>query len=284
MSTITAPSGRDKVAAVHDQLIAQMDQLITSQDWEQFLRLAARFHHYSSNNCLLILAQRPVATVVASFTAWRAMGRSIRKGERGISILAPCRSRVEGTEHASAADASSWVLKGFRVVHVFDISQTEGEPLERHDVAVLLEGAAPAGMWDAVATLVERDGYSLRRRDCGEANGCTDRTAATVIVAPQLSEAAAAKTLVHELAHVRQTDDHLRTISRALGEVEAESVAFIVCHAFGLASAPYSIGYVAGWAAGDLDVVKRTAAWSVATAHRIIEQAYELLATPTPAQ
>jgi hypothetical protein len=279
MSTITAPRGRDNVAAVHDQLIAQMDQLVTSRDWEQFLRLAARFHRYSANNCLLILAQRPDATVVASFTAWRAIGRIVRKNEQGISILAPCRSRVQGTGDANA-EASSWVLKGFRVVHVFDISQTEGEPLERHDVAVLLEGAAPEGMWDAVATLVARDGYSLRRGNCGEANGLTDRAAATVLVAAHLSEAAAAKTLVHELAHVRQTDDHLRTISRALGEVEAESVAFIVCHAFGLASAPYSIGYVAGWADGDLGVVKRTAAWSVATAHRIIEQAYELHAAP----
>jgi antirestriction protein ArdC len=197
---------------------------------------------------------------------------NVRKGEKGISILAPCSYRVEEKDSTKFDGGVSWKLKGFKVAYAFDVSQTEGEPLDEGGVAQLLEGNAPEGMWDSLCTLIERDGYSVCRADCGAANGFTDRTAREVVVAPHLSDAASVKTLAHELAHVRQGSDHLSTVSRSLCEVEAESVAFIVCNAHGLNSEPYSIGYVAGWAKGDTEVVKKTAAWVVKEAHRIIEE------------
>ena len=272
MTTTTAPSRQDKVAAVHDQLLEQLEKLVTSDDWMAFLALASRFHSYSSNNCMLIFAQRPDATRVASYTTWKSLGRIVRKGEKGIAILAPCRYRVDEKDPAKSDEKASWRLKGFKVAYVFDVSQTEGASLEDDGIAVLLEGSAPMGMWTAIRTLIERDGYSVSRSDCGAANGYTNRATNQVVVAPYLSDAASAKTLVHELAHVRQTSDHDSAVSRALCEVEAESVAYIVCNAFGLSSAPYSIGYVAGWAGGDLDLVKTTASWVVREAHRIIKE------------
>jgi len=284
MTASTALTRQEKISSVHDQLVAQMESLVTSEDWLAFLALAARFHNYSSNNCMLILAQYPEATRVASYTTWKSLGRGVRKGEKGISILAPCRYLDEGDTPRLDA-GPKWKVKGFKVAYVFDVSQTEGEPLGERNVATLLEGNAPEGMWDSLCTLIERDGYSVRRANCGAANGYTDRAAREVVVAPHLSDAASVKTLAHELAHVRQTGDHFNATSRSLSlrEVEAESVAYIVCNSFGLSSAPYSIGYVAGWAGGDIEVVKHTAAWVVKEAHRIIEESEEIRASLTSA-
>jgi antirestriction protein ArdC len=209
---------------------------------------------------MLIFAQQPEATRIASYTTWKSLGRNVRKGEKGISILAPCRYRVEERESEKVEVGVSWKLKGFKVGYVFDISQTDGEPIEEASVTQLLEGNAPDGMWDSLHTLIERDGYSVSRADCGAANWFTDRAAQKVVVAPHLSDAAAAKTLTHELAHVRQDSAHVNSVSRSLCEVEAESVAFVVCSALGLNSAPYSIGYVAGWA-GATCRTKRRRSW-----------------------
>jgi antirestriction protein ArdC len=283
MTKGTVSSSQDKVTAVHNQLLEQMEKLVTSEDWTAFLELAARFHSYSSNNCMLIFAQRPDATRVASYTTWQSLGRNVRKGEKGISILAPCRYRVDEKNTSKSADKPDWKVRGFKVAHVFDVSQTEGDALPDGDIAVLLEGSAPMGMWESIRKLIEGDGYSVSRGDCGTANGYTNRTTKQVVIAPQLSDAAAAKTLVHELAHVRQTSDHYSIASRSLCEIEAESVAYVVCNSFGISSAPYSIGYVAGWAGGDLDVVKRTAAWVVKQAHRIIEESEAILQDLTSA-
>lgn len=256
------------MAALHRQLLDQLDRFVTSSDWEAFLALASRFHSYSANNCMLILVQRPTATRVASHSTWRTLGRHVRRGERGIAILAPCHypsTDLDGDDHPR--------IRGFKVVHVFDVAQTDGAPLPDGHVGALLEGEAPRGMWDAIAALVARDGYRVDRRDCGAANGYTDRGARIVAVAPELSDAAAVKTLVHELAHVRQSDAHLEDTSRAQCEVEAESVAYVVCQAFGLASASFSLGYVASWAGGDVSVVRATASWVVREAHAIINEA-----------
>lgn len=272
MPAAPATDRHGKVAAVHGQLVEQIRKLVTSEDWMAFLALATRFHAYSPNNCMLIFAQRPDATRVASYTKWQSLGRSVRKGEVGISILAPCRYRVVGEVAAKSDEESTWRLQGFKVAYVFDVTQTDGEPLDEPNVAVLLEGSAPVGMWESIRTLIERDGYSVSRGDCGQANGYTERLTNKVVVSSNLSGAAATKTLVHELAHVRQIGDHCSAVTRSLREVEAESIAYIVCNVNGIDSAPYSIGYVAGWAAGDLDLVKTTAAWVVKEAHRIIEE------------
>jgi len=114
MTTTTVSTRQDKVAAVHDQLVAQMEKLVTSEDWMAYLAIAARFHSYSSNNCMLIFAQLPEATRVASYTTWKSLGRNVRKGEKGISILAPCRYRVDEKDSTKFDGGVSWKLKGLQ--------------------------------------------------------------------------------------------------------------------------------------------------------------------------
>lgn len=250
----------DKLAQLHHRLVTQVEALMDSQAWKEFLDLAARFHRYSANNVMLILAQAPQATRVAGYRRWQTLGRQVRKGQPGIAILAPCvqRSRpVDDQEEVERPEVVR-ILRGFRVAHVWDVSQTDGDPLP--DVTpVLLAGEAPVGLWDSLAAQVAEVGYKLLRGECGTANGRTDYLTRTVTVRDDVDDAQAAKTLVHELAHVWLHDPEDGIHHRGIAEVEAESVAYIVCHAAGLVSDDYSLPYVAGWAGGDPAMVRTTA-------------------------
>jgi hypothetical protein len=270
-----APTTKSKQPAleeVHQQLVLAVEQLVTSDDWLAFLAMASRFHRYSLNNVLLIMRQAPEATQVASYTTWQSLGRQVRKGEKGIKILAPCRYRTTAEEAtATGRPVGEYAVRGFRVASVFDVSQTDGDALPSVDAPVLLEGDAPLGMWTTLTDLLVKDGYTVTRGDVGEANGETRFSTKEVIVAPHLSDRAAAKTLAHELAHVRsEHGDNLTSRPREVLEVEAESCAFMVCHAWGINSAQYSIPYVAYWAQ-EAGMVKETMHRVVATARKIIE-------------
>src|SRR5207249_4796746 len=136
------------------------------------------------------------------------------------------------------------VLRGFKIAYVFDIDQTDGEPIA--DVRpVLLDGHAPAGLWDSLAAQVVAAGFDLQRGDCRPANGRTDYAARTVTVRTDVTDAQAAKTLAHELAHVLLHDGSAYALGcRGLVEVEAESVAYVVASAAGLPTDAYSLPYV----------------------------------------
>lgn len=264
----------DKLTALHDRLSEQVEALVDSQDWQAFLTVAARFHRYSANNLFLILSQMPTATRVAGYRRWLSLGRQVRRGETGLAILAPCVSRARAVDEAEADERPEVVriLRGFRVAHVFDISQTDGDDLA--DVRpALLAGEAPEGLWDALAAQVADAGYRLERGECGGANGRTNFVTRTVTVRDDVDEAQAVKTLVHELAHVRLHDPAEAHHHRGVAEVEAESVAYVVCSAAGLTSADYSLPYVARWADGDPAVVRRTAERVVTTAHAVLTAA-----------
>ena len=190
------------------------------------LDVAAKFHTYSLNNQLLIALQAAQLgispTRVAGFGTWKALGRSVVKGSTGLAVLAPCTytpkdtradagtgqdtrgaaattaTRTAGEPTGGDVDQSARrrVLRGFRLAHVFDISQTEGHPLP--DVRPeLLTGDAPAALWEALAAQVVGHGYTLTREACGQANGVTDPAARTVRVRPDVADAQAVKTLVH---------------------------------------------------------------------------------------
>jgi len=233
------------------------------------------------NACCCIAAQRPDATHVAGYAAWRQLGRQVRKGERGIQILAPVSTRVpdidpERTAATTTADGKTEptrrVLRGFRVAHVFDVAQTDGPPLPEVQ-ARLLDGAAPNGLWEGLADQVAAAGFSLVRGDCAPANGVTDHLNHTVTVATVLSDAQAVKTLAHELAHARlHGPNRPDGMDRARAEVEAESVAYLVTTAHGLDPSDYTVPYVAGWSGGDLAVLR-------STAERVLETAGDILAT-----
>jgi antirestriction protein ArdC len=273
------------VAANHRELGATYTQVPRNPRafWQSWLRVAARFPRYSFRNTLLIQLQRPDASVVMGYRAWQALGHQVRKGEKSISILAPCTYKTKTSrndnedqdEQPAEKEASRRVLRGFRIAHVFDISSTDGDTVKPPAGPALLEGEAPAGLWDTLAAQVSAEGFTLTRAEIPSgANGSTNFATRTVTVADHLSPAQGCKTLAHELAHTCLHDGTEYAMGcRGQAEVEAESVAFILCQAAGLTTAAYSFGYVAGWSAGDPKKVKATAERVVTCARQILDRA-----------
>lgn len=273
------------LAKLHDGV----DSLRSSAGWRAWLQFAAQMPAYSLNNQLLIVAQRPASSAVASYSAWKSLGRQVRRGESGIRILAPNTRRVHGESeeaigHGQApaldnvTEPSRHIVTGFRVVSVFDVAQTNGDPLPEPQRPALLEGEAPRGLWEALAQQVTQAGFGLSRAvdasTIGGANGVTDFEAQTVTVRSDVSDAQAVKTLAHELGHVLLHDPTVggtRAMPcRDVKEVEAESVAFLVTAHAGLDSSDYTFGYVAGWAASQKPNVLSDTATRIMTAARSI--------------
>jgi antirestriction protein ArdC len=277
--------GRDeakaaRLAELHTQLSDQVAQLVNGDDWQAMLRAAARFHRYSLNNVLLIRLQFPGASRVAGYRTWQSLGRQVRKGEKGIAVLAPITCRTNGATEEGSDDQDAQTpgvrqLRGFKIEHVFDISQTDGESLP--DVRpVLLEGDCPPELWDDVADMIRARGYQVRRGQCAHlsANGETDPVTRIVSVRDDLAPLHAIKTLTHELAHILL--GHVEDVSsyflcRGRCEVEAESVAFVVLLEAGIDASAYSTVYVAGWADGP-KTVHETAGRVVDCARGIVER------------
>jgi len=285
----TGKSGEDKLAELHQQITEGVAALVGSDAWRAMLDTAARFHSYSLGNLLLIGMQAPAAARVAGFGTWQGLGRQVRKGERGIAILAPCTCRpkpaaqgpdgqpapaAEAGGVAPAVEAGRRQVRGFRRVFVFDVAQTDGEPLP--EVApVLLTGQAPAGLWDHLASQVTRHGYTVARGDCSGANGYTDPASRTVRVRADVDDAQAVRTLAHELGHIEcghVADLPTYATCRGRCEVEAESVAYIVTAAAGMDAAGYTFAYVAHWAGGDLATVRQAAETVTKAARSILRQ------------
>jgi len=264
----------DKLTALHTRLAEQVAALRTGADWRAWLDVAHRFHTYSFPNTLLIGVQRPDATTVAGYRAWQALGRQVDKGERGIGILAPVLRRPRPDRGSSdpqrpddpakpaeagaeEADDRPSRLAGFRVAYVWDVAQTSGRPLPEQPRPQLLAGHAPPGLWESLTGLVAGRGFTVERGDCGPANGITDFVRRTVRVRGDVDEAQAVKTLAHEAGHVLLHDPAnpggptVTTTGYCRGtvEVEAESLAYLVAAAHGLATDDYTFPYVTGWAA-----------------------------------
>lgn len=281
------PSPDERLAAIHAQLVDAVENLVHSDTWATMLTIAARFPTYSPSNVLLIATQRPDATRVAGIRTWNSLGRRVTKGEHGIAILAPCiyqqldydTAAQPTTGHVGLGDDEAEparVLRGFKIVHVFDITQTDGDPVPDNTPELLL-GEAPAGLWDHLAGLVRDDGYALDRGGCPPGvNGYTDFTNRRVRVRDDVDPAQAVKTLTHELGHIRA--DHAARYpdypsdQRCHGqaEVEAESIAYIVAKHLGLAADPYSVPYVAGWAGGMIDCLRESASRVVTVGRSIL--------------
>ena len=289
MATVDVIGREDPLAKIHEQLTTAVAELARSTAWLRMLRVAARFPRYSPSNVLLIAVQRSDATNVAGLRVWNSLGRRVRKGEKGIAILAPCLYKGQQDKEIPQAPAlraddakaeiGQRMLRGFRVVHVFDVSQTDGEPLPELAPS-LLRGPAPQRLWESLASLVERDSYSLERGDCGGANGFTRFDERLIRIRDDVEPAQAAKTLAHEVGHVRAEhetrfmDQYRRSIAcRGVAEVEAESIAFLVAASSGLDSSDYTIPYVAGWAGGDVELLKGTASRVVTVARGILDDA-----------
>ena len=272
--TLTAEQRREKLTAAHDQLVAAVESIVTGEQWREYLAFARTFHRYSARNVFLLhwqAADRGWSDLgpVAGYRTWLTMGRHVRRGEKGLAIFAPCRYKVPDEE----TDEDRFVLRGFRVEHVFAACQTDGDGEIPEPVRpTLLIGDGPEGAWDAVSKLIEGRGYTIVRAPLSPANGTTDVVAHVVTVADRLDGAAAVKTLVHELGHVilhPSSTDYAAHRDRC--EVEAESVAYLVCVQLGLSTGGYSFPYVAHWADGKSELV-------MATAERVLRCAEEIIA------
>lgn len=193
-----------------------------------YLAVMGQFHRYSWNNCLLIAQQRPEAKRVAGFHTWRKLGRHVKKGERGIAILAPVVSKKK-TEAEDVEDDQTR-LYGFRTAYVFDLEQTEGADLPKF---ARVEGN-PQHYADRLKSLVAAKGITLDySAEIAPALGRSHGGSITLL--PTLSPADGFSTLVHELAHeLLHHGERRKQINKTVRETEAEAVAFVVCHTIGL--------------------------------------------------
>jgi DNA primase len=260
----------DKLRAAHDKLQQAVAEIASGDDWKRMLQVVSKFHRYSFNNHLMIFLQRPDATVVAGFNRWKSLGRFVKKGEKGIAIFAPFKYKTK-VEAEDGDEKSVQQIRGFRVVHVFDIAQTEGEDLPDLDAVrpKLLDGSAPEGIWEALAAHADSIGYEVIRHQRGSENGYCDFLNKEIAVRPDVSPAQAVKTLIHELGHALLHAEG-PVSSREAAEVEVESVAFIVCDALGLDSGGYSFPYVTRWAEGSEELVRQTAERAIGCAKEIL--------------
>jgi hypothetical protein len=236
-------------AELLDTLTEGVVALTTSERWTQYLEVQSRFPRYSSNNVLLILAQRPDATRVAGYRAWQALGHQVLAKESALRIFAPIKYRRDDLPDGELAQE----IRGFKLVPVFDVSQTEGPELPH--IVSKLQGHAPEGVFAKLTDFADGIGFRVERPWSLEsgANGDTDHAAGLIRVATNNDGAQQVKTLAHEIGHALLHDPEVRStldLARELKELEAESVAYVICRALGMETGDYSFGYVVGWSGG----------------------------------
>lgn len=233
-----------------------------SEGYRRFLAAMARFHDYSFGNVMLIVSQRPGATHVAGYRAWQKLGRQVRKGERGITIMAPMLFKPKD---ADAKDEDAFLR--FRAVAVFDISQTDGEALPEPPRV----GGDPGHHWDRLTGFVEAEGITIRYESLGSVQGMS--RGGTIALSNELDEAERFSVLVHELAHELMHQGPKQPDPRppkSVRELEAESVAFVVCTAVGMKTGTASSDYIQSHG-GNAELLGQSLQRVQKTAERILD-------------
>lgn len=237
-------SAAERRAADKQRLEDAVRALLTSDGWQSWLGARASFHAYSFHNSLLIASQLPTATRVAGFHAWRKLGRQVRKGERGIRIFAPCTYTTQNDDGEDERRVS------FRTVSVFDISQTDGDPLPQPP-SQPITGDTHAHHIPALHQLAAEIEYTVRIEPVpGGARGYCNPREQVIVVDHGQPPNAVVHVLIHELAHALGIGYAVHGRERA--ETLVEAVAYIVCRSIGLDTSGASVPYVAGWNSDDL--------------------------------
>ena len=284
-ATIPLPVQGKDMDSIMQSLESGVEELFTSNRYQEFLKTMAKFHNYSFNNTMLIAMQRPDATLVTSYKNWQSMGRQVMKGEKGITIIAPAPYKkmkekevldenqrpIMGTEGKPKTEKVEVTVPHFKAVTVFDIAQTSGEPIQTLAPELL---TAAVQDFDSFMQVIQKISPVPIRFDeiDGNANGYYHNVDKEIVIKKGLSESQTLKTAIHETAHAKLHD---REIMESLGvekdrltkEVEAESVAYCVCSSFGLDTSDYSFPYIAGWSSSremkemkaSMDVIRKTA-------------------------
>ena len=279
-----------QVREITDKLEQGIKELFESEKFKEYLTTMSKFYNYSFNNTLLIAMQKPDATLIAGYTSWqRNFDRHVMKGEKGIKILAPApykaqeeREKIDPATQKPVLDADGKPVTetvevmrpAFKVVSVFDVSQTDGKELP--DIAVdELKGTVEnyEAFFDA---LRQESPVPISFEDIpGGAKGYFSHVENRIAIQEGMSEIQTVKTAIHEIAHAKlhaikpnekvapeeRKDRHTK-------EVEAESVAYTVCQRYGIETSDYSFGYIAGWSSdkdtkelkGSLETIRSTAA------------------------
>ena len=243
-----------KIDEVLKKLREGVNEIQESDNFREFLLTMSKFHDYSIGNLILITIQRPDATRVAGFRTWQELGRWVKKGEKGIAILAPClppkSARVTESEDEES-DEEERVTEirplYFKVVHVFDISQTDGKPLPEFEVPSLT-GEANEELFEKTMVLAREQGLevSFESRPYQDPAIKGSYSGKSIWVRPEESRAQQLKTLLHEVAHYYS--EGVFHIPRRDAETIAESVAFTIGAHYGFDSGVRSFSYVALWA------------------------------------
>ena len=279
-----------QVREITDKLEQGIKELFESERFKEYLRTMSKFYNYSFNNTLLIAMQKPEATYVAGYTSWqRNFDRQVMKGEKGIKILAPAPYKVQeerekidpatqkpviGADGKAVTETVEVLRPAFKVVSVFDVSQTDGKELP--DIIVdELKGTVEnyEAFFDA---LKQESPVPISFEDIpGGAKGFFSPVESRIAIQEGMSEIQTVKTAIHEIAHAKlhafKPDEKAAPEDkkdRHTKEVEAESVAYTVCQRYGIETSDYSFGYIAGWSSGketkelksSLDTIRKTAA------------------------
>lgn len=251
------------VASAFDRLAEALEQG-HSDTLRAFLAAAARFHRYSFRNILLIAMQRPDASRVAGFNAWKSLGRFVKKGEKGIAIIAPMVRKGSEAGDQAETEATESTMLGFRAVYVFDVSQTDGEPLPE-----LSRVAGDPGEYTArLKAVIASRGIVLEyAQELGGADGLSKK--GTIVIREGLTPADEFSVLAHELAHEMLHQGEERS-SKTVRETEAEAVAHIVSAAIGLEAGSAAVDYIRLYD-GDRETLSNSLEAIQKTAQAIIE-------------
>ena len=279
-----------QVREITDKLEQGIKELFESEKFKEYLTTMSKFYNYSFNNTLLIAMQKPDATLIAGYTSWqRNFDRHVMKGEKGIKILAPApykaqeeREKIDPATQKPVLDADGKPVTetvevmrpAFKVVSVFDVSQTDGKELP--DIAVdELTGSVEnyAAFFEA---LKQESPVPISFEDIpGGAKGYFSHVENLIAIQEGMSEIQTVKTAIHEIAHAKlhaiKPDEKVAPEERKdrhTKEVEAESVAYTVCQRYGIETSDYSFGHIAGWSSdkdtkelkGSLETIRSTAA------------------------
>jgi hypothetical protein len=253
---------------VKDQLEKGIREVMTSENFQEWLRFIASFHQYSFNNTILIYCQRPMATTVKGFNEWKKDGRFIRKGEKAIKILAPL-IRKKNDEKKQGEEKKE--LYGFRCVSVFDVAQTHGKELPTSPVEILEDG----GQMEEILLQgwIEKIDIPVRFENTGQVNGYFHLKENVIAIHQDRNVKQQLKTLIHEYAHylLHAKGAPFEQESSRIREAQAEAVAYVVMNHFGYDTGKYSFGYIAGWSQ-DLDIMRKIGSDIVKCSHQIIER------------
>ena len=305
---LTSEKPAEKLKEITDRLEQGIAELFDSERYREYLKVMSKFHNYSFNNTVLIAMQKPDASLVAGFSAWKNnFERNVMKGQKGIKIIAPSPYKIKqemqkidphtqkpiiGKDGKPVTEEKEITIPAYKVVSVFDVSQTEGKELP--DIAVDELTGDVDRYKDFFAALEKTSPVPIAFENIeGGSHGYYHLEDKRIAINEGMSELQTLKTAIHEIAHAKLHDIDLNApkdeqqphIDRRTREVEAESVAYTVCQHYGLDTSDYSFGYVAGWSSGrELSELKSSLETIRSAAAEIINSIDENLAELQKAQ